>query len=301
MQTVDCNLEKMGVHIYNSIRIFKQDKSKFSVDEFEGLKSFVFNSPRLHRNKEKFVSRFTPIIFELVQNDFCIEAQFDRYNDWAVWDNIEHLYEMTFPFYEFWFILCYNSSFRDECTDQILSFRYIEEGTSDYPKSDFDNLRICKYTFDKINIENLSLNNIPSDLKHIDWKETENGLTSMGYSGLYHSNSEKSFTLPNDNYRLTLKDGLIPFKEKYSLDKGGINYNWINKEWYSDPKLENFIKNEFVKSTIKTIEFQYNNRLVRKIETDKYDHILTFDGWDNCADEEYLGYLQKRIKTTTNN
>jgi len=54
----------MGMLSYISMRIYKKNKQKFSVKEFKDLENSFIKSP-LYDKTGGFISRFTPIIFEL--------------------------------------------------------------------------------------------------------------------------------------------------------------------------------------------------------------------------------------------
>lgn len=280
----------MGVNVFTSLRISKQDCSQFSEKEFEGLKCFVFNSPRLNSLRENFISRFTPIIFDLTDNGYFIEVQFSRYTTDNIWDNIERLYEITFPFYDFWLIESWDFQ------DTIGSFKIVPHGGYDSPNVDSMIRRKCKYNFDKIIVNCNS--ELPSQLQYINWeRKTDFTFESLNYQGQYYSNSSKSLK-KGDKYKFTPEDGFIPIDQKYDVEIGGVGPVCISEEWYSDQKLLDFLQKDFINSNLIDITFYYKGRKTRYMDKSTLGNVWCFDGWDNCGDLDYLNYLEQRYNST---
>lgn len=280
----------MSLNTYISLSIFKQDRSQFSSKEFDSLKYFMFNSPRLNSLKEKFISYYTPIIFELTDDDYRIEGQFSHYSGTYILDNLELLYEITFPFYDFWLIESWDFE------DNIRSFKFIRPGESEYPNVDPLNRRTCKYNFDKIIVNCNS--ELPSQLQYINWeRKTDFTFESLDYQGQYSSDSSKLLQKEN-KYKFTPDDGLIPLDQKYDVETGGIHPIWFGKKWYSEEKLLNFLENDFINSNLIDITFYYKGRKTRYMDKSTLGNVWCFDGWDNCGDLDYLNYLEQRPNST---
>lgn len=285
----------MGVLIYNSIRIYRQNKEAFSAQECESIKAFLFDSPYYHSQGFQFRSRFTPIIFERANNSLCIEVQFNRYNDYMVWRNLEWLYEMTFPAYEFWFIINYDSSSPNQDTDVIGHFKYLAPDESAYPNNE-PNFRICRYHYDQIKLSMIPGSDaLPEELSGIPWQKTVAGYESINHSGTYTSNNSKSVAIREDqSYKLEVETGSIALKDKYDLRKGGALYLYVNHESYDYPELDHFIRHQRTSSNILKMDFYYKGRHVRRLRKNRPKEALCMDGWDNCADEGFMNYLSKR-------
>lgn len=277
----------MGQLNYNSLRIYKEDKSAFSLLEAESLKAFFFNSPYYHREKFRFVSRFTPPVFELTDKDLCLELQFNTYNDHIVMENIDRLYEITFPYYEFWFITANDH----ECVDRIGRFTAVKMGERDIPSTSRENWQICHYAYNRIEL--IGTEEIPEQLKGLNFHKETGKLVSMDTWGLYNSYSEKNYT-DGQRYKLTVEEHSISLEEKYDPEKGGIKHITISGAWYSDMRIAQFIHEHLTASEVKEIHFYFNNRLTRLVSREKYNAVMAFDGWDNCANPSYREFLRVR-------
>lgn len=271
----------MGHITYYSYRIYKQNRLKFNEKEFESLKSFTFNSPFYHIKNDYFRSRWTPVIFELTDEDLCIEVQYDIYSkDLVTLETLEKLYELCYPFYEFWFITSHEST----DYDYIYCNKYLEQNAVwEEPQLFFEDAK-CEYMYDSIMIE--TLGEIPKELSHIKWFKAENEYRSEKIKGKYNSNSQKSG-----------QSKMISLADKYNQTNGGIELVSVENEWYSDNILKDFLDTEFKATSISKMMFFFKGRKVREIIKDDYlecKDMLCYDGWDNCCNDIYLNYMKKR-------